>query len=159
MSHLPHSHLVHLAPSSPLPKLLPQRHHHRPILTPQNTHFSSSVMTLHIFHARVDQNTDVAMVKSFSSNVAFQSVSCSKYVKMPWSSSQAHSLTKHHLLIGTHLLAKSHPMPYNQARVPATRPVPNFFLATRTQPKLFFKISEFRVFLSKLIPSRPLQIF
>ena len=44
-------------------------------------------------------------------------------------------------------------------RVPATRPDPNFFFATRTRPKLFFIISEFRVFHSKLFPSRPLQIF
>ena len=40
-------------------------------------------------------------------------------------------------------------------RVPATRPDPNFFLL----PELFFKISEFRVFPSRLFPSRPLQIF
>ena len=44
-------------------------------------------------------------------------------------------------------------------RVPATRPDPNFFFATRTRPELFLKISEFRVFLSKLFPRRLLQIF
>ena len=44
-------------------------------------------------------------------------------------------------------------------RVPATRPDPNFFFATRTRPELFFKISEFRVFPSRLLPSRPLQTF
>ena len=38
-------------------------------------------------------------------------------------------------------------------------PDPNFFFATQTRPELFFIISEFRVFLSKLFPSRPLQIF
>ena len=43
-------------------------------------------------------------------------------------------------------------------RVPATRPDPNFF-ATWTRPELFFKMSEFRVFPSRLFPSRPLQIF
>ena len=41
-------------------------------------------------------------------------------------------------------------------RVPATRPDPNFFFATRTRPELFFKISEFRVFPSRVFPSRPL---
>ena len=40
-----------------------------------------------------------------------------------------------------------------------TRPDPNFFFATRTRSELFFIISEFRLFLSKLFPSRPLQIF
>ena len=33
---------------------------------------------------------------------------------------------------------------------------PNFFFATQTRPELFFIISEFRVYLSKLFPSRPL---
>ena len=41
-------------------------------------------------------------------------------------------------------------------RVPAIRPAPNFFFATRTRPELFFKISEFRVFPSRVFPSRPL---
>ena len=35
---------------------------------------------------------------------------------------------------------------------------PELFFATRTRPELFFIISEFRVFLSKLFPSKPLQI-
>ena len=34
-----------------------------------------------------------------------------------------------------------------------------FCLLPKPNPNCFFKISEFRVFLSKLIPSRPLQIF
>ena len=37
--------------------------------------------------------------------------------------------------------------------------LPELFFATQTRPELFFIISEFRVFLSKLFPSRPLQIF
>ena len=36
---------------------------------------------------------------------------------------------------------------------------PELFFATRTRPELFFKISEFRVFPSRLFPSRPLQTF
>ena len=44
-------------------------------------------------------------------------------------------------------------------RVPATRPDPNFFFATRTRPELFFNISEYRVFPSRVFPSRLLQTF
>ena len=36
---------------------------------------------------------------------------------------------------------------------------PELFFATRTRPKLFFKISHFRVFPSKLYPNRLIQIF
>ena len=44
-------------------------------------------------------------------------------------------------------------------RVPATRPDPNFYFATRTRPELFLKSSEFRVLSNRLFPSRLLQIF
>ena len=44
-------------------------------------------------------------------------------------------------------------------RVPATRPDPNFYFATRTRPELLLKSSEFRVFPNRLFPSRLLQIF
>ena len=44
-------------------------------------------------------------------------------------------------------------------RVPAKRPDPNFYFATRTRPELLLKSSEFRVFPNRLFPSRLLQIF